>query len=615
MTEFITQSLTIDSALADWTRVLDFGQFDPSLGTLDSVTFTIYAAGWGNIAIENLGAAAADVSVAITNNFWVQAAGLTVVSMSTNATRTDALAAFDGSIDYAGASGAKLLGIDNAGTASGSLTTNLSAFIGSGLMPLTVTDTGNAAVTGGGALRESLLTAASAIVNVTYAYTPVGQSGGGGFSGGSGFTLAENSVPGVLNIANAQTSVAQTLTIAPEVVGWTTSWAVSRFDPSLGRLEAIDITVNGTIIGTVSAENTGPAAITYNTTQSADVTLDLPGTTDATVGMTTQDSMALGAFDGTVDFAGSSGRIDTGSDPYPLAGQLTTSITDASVLAAFTGTGSYALPISSLGTSYATGGANMEVLQQLSTGAVVSLSYVYEAAAELPCFAAGTRILTTDGPVAVERLAPGQHAVTADGIALPIIWIGHRSVDCTHHPDPARILPVRVRRGAFGRGQPRRDLLLSPDHAVFFDGVLIPIRLLVNRHSIEQIAADRITYYHVELTRHAVLLADNLPVESFLDTGNRSAFANGGPGIQLYPDFAPMTWEAAGCAPLVVTGAPLQAARRHLARIEKQTERLAASRTATRTPNTPTATTPPGRAARPKRSPTRSTDPIKVRAR
>ena len=61
-----------------------------------------------------------------------------------------------------------------------------------------------------------------------------------------------------------------------------------------------------------------------------------------------------------------------------------------------------------------------------------------------------------------------------------ITWIGHRRVDCARHPDPRRAWPVRVSVGAFGDGLPRRDLWLSPDHAVFVDRVLIPIKHLIN---------------------------------------------------------------------------------------------------------------------------------------
>jgi hypothetical protein len=110
-------------------------------------------------------------------------------------------------------------------------------------------------------------------------------------------------------------------------------------------------------------------------------------------------------------------------------------------------------------------------------------------------------------------------------------------------------------------GLPHRDLFLSPDHAVYFDGALIPVKYLINRTTIIQVPVDEVTYYHVELPRHDVLLADGLPVETYLDTNDRSNFANGGASIALYPDFASRIWEAEGCASLVVTGPQLAAVR------------------------------------------------------
>jgi collagen type I/II/III/V/XI/XXIV/XXVII alpha len=44
-----------------------------------------------------------------------------------------------------------------------------------------------------------------------------------------------------------------------------------------------------------------------------------------------------------------------------------------------------------------------------------------------------------------------------------------------------------------------------------------------------QVAVDAVTYFHVELPRHDVLLAEGLAAESYLDTGNRSVFANADP--------------------------------------------------------------------------------------
>ena len=142
------------------------------------------------------------------------------------------------------------------------------------------------------------------------------------------------------------------------------------------------------------------------------------------------------------------------------------------------------------------------------------------------CFAAGTRITTARGPVPVEALCVGDMVQTTEGPA-PVIWLGHRHLHCDGSVRDADVWPVHVAAHAFGMGRPARDVLLSPDHAVFCDGVLIPVRYLVNDATVRQVRMPQVTYWHVELPQHAVLLADGLPAESYLDTGNRDAFANG----------------------------------------------------------------------------------------
>jgi len=183
---------------------------------------------------------------------------------------------------------------------------------------------------------------------------------------------------------------------------------------------------------------------------------------------------------------------------------------------------------------------------------------------DVACFAAGTHILTAAGEVPVELLREGDLLPVQVRRGLrPIVWIGHRRVDCRRHPKPEKVWPVRVTAHAFAPGRPHRALWLSPDHTVLVADVLIPIRHLINGDSIAQVPMDEVTYYHVELPRHEVLLADGLPCESYLDTGNRGAFANAGV-IGVHADFASQIREAEACARLVVTGAELLAARRAL---------------------------------------------------
>lgn len=187
------------------------------------------------------------------------------------------------------------------------------------------------------------------------------------------------------------------------------------------------------------------------------------------------------------------------------------------------------------------------------------------------CFAAGTRIATPRGAIAIERLHEGDTVLTVSGRKQPIRWIGRRSLDCRRHPAPEQIIPVRIVRHAFGENLPKRALLLSPDHAVFIDDVLIPVKHLVNGTTIARSDVATITYYHLELPRHDVVLAEGLPTESYLETGGRSNFENGGGAMRLYPNFAAdlhrfsAIWEYAGYAPLIVTGDVCDRVRARLA--------------------------------------------------
>jgi hypothetical protein len=188
-----------------------------------------------------------------------------------------------------------------------------------------------------------------------------------------------------------------------------------------------------------------------------------------------------------------------------------------------------------------------------------------------PCFAAGTPSRTARGEIPVEALAADDIVLTVGGGCLPIRWIGHRSVDCLRHPRAEAVLPVRIAADAFGPGLPERALYLSPDHAIFAEDVLIPVKHLINGESVAQLRVDRVTYYHVELPDHAILYAAGLPAESYLDTGDRRDFENGDTAMTLHPAWGvdardvTLIHEALGAAPLRVTGAAVDRVRARLA--------------------------------------------------
>jgi hypothetical protein len=143
------------------------------------------------------------------------------------------------------------------------------------------------------------------------------------------------------------------------------------------------------------------------------------------------------------------------------------------------------------------------------------------------CFAAGTLIRTPAGDVPVESLKAGDIVLTAAGEMRPVKWTGHTDVDFRRTPKGSPGLPIRIVTDAFGQARPSQDLHLSAGHSVCVDligEVLIPVGYLINGSTIAEVETDAISYWHVEVDNHDILIANNLPAESYLAMGNRGAF-------------------------------------------------------------------------------------------
>ena len=181
-----------------------------------------------------------------------------------------------------------------------------------------------------------------------------------------------------------------------------------------------------------------------------------------------------------------------------------------------------------------------------------------------PCYCPGTMILTSRGEIAVETLAIGDKVTTKSGEARAIKWIGRRSYGGRFAMGRKDILPVCIKAGALDDNLPRRDLWISPHHAMYLKGVLIEARDLVNGVSVVQAErVESVEYFHMELDSHDVLLAEGALSESFIDDESRNAFHNTHEFRKLYPDAS--TLLAQYCAQRLSDGYEVEAARRRIA--------------------------------------------------
>lgn len=137
----------------------------------------------------------------------------------------------------------------------------------------------------------------------------------------------------------------------------------------------------------------------------------------------------------------------------------------------------------------------------------------------IPCFVAGTLILTPEGERRIETLSEGDLVMTHDGGPQPIRWIGARTVRAK-----GALAPIRIEAGALGD---HRHLLVSPQHRVLIRDtlsellfgeaeVLVSAKHLVNDHTIRAMEGGFVTYVHMLFDRHEVVFSEGLATESFL---------------------------------------------------------------------------------------------------
>ncbi|SEK97755.1 Hint domain-containing protein [Pacificibacter marinus] len=144
----------------------------------------------------------------------------------------------------------------------------------------------------------------------------------------------------------------------------------------------------------------------------------------------------------------------------------------------------------------------------------------------IPCFTPGTMIATPQGERDVATLKVGDKVITRDNGLQAIRWVGVKTLSAAEVMLRKDLCPVIIRQGALGNGSPERDMMVSPNHrmlvasenaSIYFDNheVLVAAKYLTQMDGVDFMTAKGVTYIHVMLDRHEVILGDGTWSESF----------------------------------------------------------------------------------------------------
>ncbi|MFT3879544.1 MAG: choice-of-anchor E domain-containing protein [Gemmatales bacterium] len=175
-------------------------------------------------------------------------------------------------------------------------------------------------------------------------------------------------------ISQAVQTQVQTVTFANGKANTITSQLLSQFNPALGTLQSIQIKVDGRIISDIKLENLDDESSVVSGTVSGNVLVSGPGfNLNVNIAGNAAITKTLPAFDGTIDFGGTSGvslgsTTATGSNSQTLTG---------SAMSSYIGTGSVNLSFLAQATTQASGGGNLTANITNQGGGTVTVTYSY----------------------------------------------------------------------------------------------------------------------------------------------------------------------------------------------------------------------------------------------
>ncbi|WP_299934524.1 Hint domain-containing protein [uncultured Pelagimonas sp.] len=143
------------------------------------------------------------------------------------------------------------------------------------------------------------------------------------------------------------------------------------------------------------------------------------------------------------------------------------------------------------------------------------------ASSGIPCFTAGTMILTPDGERHIEDLCVGDHVTTRNNGPQPIQWISNTALGPAILKTNPELRPVKVATTWSGC---KRDLLISPQHSIVVSRRGSSKDVFVRAGQLARLKGGklriaqgirRVSYVHLLLPTHDIVFANGLAVETF----------------------------------------------------------------------------------------------------
>jgi len=405
----------------DWNQTVTVTQFDPALGILTDISLYAEVADTQILRMENMDAAPCTGTSTGTASVTLTAPNASTIVASANNVFTSPLTAFDGVIDFAGTSGnSSALLIGAANTTTPYPPADYADFVGLGTVDMNVFADGTSVVTGCGNHIAQVTTTAAANICVIYTYlvptatptisrtptrtptitlsptrspTGVATSTPTRTSTQTPTQTITGTLPTVTNTPTRTRTQTPTRTITPTrtatpdnfvlvcsdspipltTTPWSSSLTVTKFNPSLGVLLAVEITASTTIVQDLGIENLDVNPATVQGLGTGSITATLPtGPTLTASANTSIPATSVTGYDGTLDFGGTSG--------IALPGQVAsgTALRSPYVnIADFVGPGSVIIPVSGNGLFSASGSGNLATQVNTQVSAEVCVTYYY----------------------------------------------------------------------------------------------------------------------------------------------------------------------------------------------------------------------------------------------